>query len=197
MPAVHIAVAATTMKLNPGFLLACQKIQAGSRRKIRFHFLIGQAQGLIYPQIQRLIGHYLPDAEVYAHQPYQEYLTVLGRCDMFINPFPFGNTNGIIDAITVGLPGICKTGPEVFEHIDEGLFRRLNLPEWTIAADVDAYIAAALRMADGFEERAVLYRQLRRPGCLDVLFEGRPEFLGDRLFQISSGNAAPASAVPG
>jgi glycosyltransferase involved in cell wall biosynthesis len=185
-PVVNIAVAATTMKLNPKFLLACQKIRASSRKQIRFHFLIGQATGLIYPQVRRLIRRYLPDAEIYAHQPYPDYLAIFSRCDMFLSPFPFGNTNGITDAITVGLPGVCKTGPEVFEHIDEGLFRRLGLPDWTIAGSVEGYIAAAVRMADSYPERAALYRQLERPECLNALFEGRPECLGERLHQLWS-----------
>jgi hypothetical protein len=186
-PVVNIAVAATTMKLNPKVLLACQKIRANSRKQIRFHFLIGQATGLIYPQVRRLIRRYLSDAEIYAHQPYPDYLAIFSRCDMFISPFPFGNTNGITDAITVGLPGVCKTGPEVFEHIDEGLFRRLGLPEWTIAGSVEGYIAAAVRMADSYPERAALYQKLERPECLNALFEGRPECLGDRLHQLWSG----------
>jgi hypothetical protein len=185
-PVVHIAVAATTMKLNPKFLLACQKIKAGARRQVRFHFLIGQATGLIYPQVVRVIRRYLPDAEIYAHQPYPDYLAIFSRCDMFLSPFPFGNTNGITDAVTVGLPGVCKTGPEVFEHIDEALFRRLGLPEWAIAASVEDYIAAAIRMADSHAQRAALYEQLERPDCLNALFEGRPECLGERLYQIWS-----------
>lgn len=195
-PVVNIAVAATTMKLNPKFLLACQKIRASSRKQIRFHFLIGQATGLIYPQVRRLIRRYLPDAEIYAHQPYPDYLAIFSRCDMFISPFPFGNTNGITDAITVGLPGVCKTGPEVFEHIDEGLFRRLGLPDWTIAGTVEGYIAAAVRMADSYPERAALYQQLERPECLNALFEGRPECLGDRLHQLwsAAGGGVPDKA---
>ncbi|MDB5990789.1 MAG: spy [Herbaspirillum sp.] len=190
LPCVNIAIAATTMKINPRFLETCQQIHAQSKRQIRFHFLIGQAQGLIYPQIVRLIQRYLPDADVYAHQPYQQYMTIFSRCDMFINPFPFGNTNGIIDAVMLGLPGICKTGPEVFEHIDEGLFRRLQMPDWTITATIEAYIEAAVRMADNFEERAALYRRLELPGCLDTLFQGRPECLGESLHRMSSAIAA-------
>jgi hypothetical protein len=90
----------------------------------------------------------------------------------------------------LGLPGICKTGPEVFEHIDEGLFRRLQMPDWTITATIEAYIEAAVRMADNFEERAALYRRLELPGCLDSLFQGRPECLGESLHRMSSAIAA-------
>jgi hypothetical protein len=183
-PIANIAIAATIMKLNPGFLLACRRIQALSRRTIHFHFLVGQAQGLVTPQVLRLIRSYLPGAEVYPHRPYDDYMATLNTCDMFMSPFPFGNTNGVVDAVSLGLPGVCKTGPEVFEHIDEALFRRLQLPEWTITATVEEYVQAAVRMADNVDERAALYRQLEQPGSLDVLFNGRPECLGEELHRL-------------
>lgn len=192
-PIVNVAIAATTMKLNPRFLMACQKIvelaaqpPAGRpARQLRLHFLVGQAQGLLYPQLQRLILRYIPTALVYPHQPYQQYLSLFNQCDMFLSPLPFGNTNGIIDAFTVGLPGVCKTGPEVFEHIDEGLFRRVGLPDWTIASTLDDYILAAVRMATDYPARQALYRHLADPQYLQRLFEGRPEALGDALIALT------------
>ncbi|WP_343585436.1 peptide transporter [Herbaspirillum sp.] len=201
-PYVNVAIAATTMKLNPRFLMACQKIAelalqppgGLAPKQVRFHFLIGQAQGLLYPQLQRLVLRYVPGASVYPHQPYQQYLSIFNQCDMFLSPLPFGNTNGIIDAFTVGLPGVCKTGPEVFEHIDEGLFRRVGLPDWTIAATLDDYILAAVRMATDFGARAELYRHLADPQYLQRLFEGRPESLGDALVQLIRNRAEGAAA---
>jgi hypothetical protein len=191
-PHVNVAIAATMMKLNPRFLMACQKIaelalqppDGRPPKQVRFHFLVGQAQGLLYPQLQRLILRYVPGASVYPHQPYQEYLSIFNQCDMFLSPLPFGNTNGIIDAFTVGLPGVCKTGPEVFEHIDEGLFRRVGLPDWTIAATLDDYILAAVKMATDFAARRALYEYLADPQYLQRLFEGRPESLGDALIGL-------------
>lgn len=184
---VAIAIAATTMKFNPRFLQACQQIalltQQRYGKQVRFHFLIGQAQGLLYPQLLRLIHRYLPDARVYPHQPYPEYLATFNRCDLFLSPFPFGNTNGIIDALTVGLPGVCKTGPEVFEHIDEGLLRRVGLPDWIIARSIDDYIQAAARLAGNPTERLSLYAYLANEQPLQRLFEGRPEVFGERLLE--------------
>lgn len=192
-PVVNVAIAATTMKLNPRFLSACQRIVElaaqepdGRARQVRLHFLVGQAQGLLYPQLQRLILRYVPGAQVYPHQPYQQYLSIFNRCDMFLSPLPFGNTNGIIDAFTVGLPGICKTGPEVFEHIDEGLFRRVGLPDWTIAATLDDYILAAVRLATDYAARSALYALLADPQAMQTLFEGRAESLGDALAALCS-----------
>ncbi|QNH05574.1 peptide transporter [Pseudomonas sp. B11D7D] len=188
---VAIAIAATTMKLNPRFLQACQQIAQLTQRhygkRVRFHFLIGQAQGLLYPQLQRLIRRYLPDARIYPHQPYQGYLGAFSRCDLFLSPFPFGNTNGIIDALTVGLPGVCKTGAEVFEHIDEGLLRRAGLPDWLITGSIDDYITAAARLAGDFTERQALYDYLADGNALQRLFAGRAEVFGERLLERLSG----------
>ncbi|KAF1011454.1 MAG: UDP-glucose:protein N-beta-glucosyltransferase [Pseudomonas fluorescens] len=185
---VHIAVAATTMKLNPTFLQVCQAIARGTLResgkRVRFHFLVGQAQGLLFPQLVRLIERYVGDATVYPHQPYADYMATLNRCDLFLSPFPFGNTNGIIDAFTVGLPGICKTGPQVFEHIDEGLFRRVGLPGWTIAPTPQQYVQAAIRLAGDYVQRSMLYRHLASPAPLHRLFSGRPECLGQALLAL-------------
>ena len=79
---------------------------------------------------------------------------------MMVNPFPFGNTNGIIDMVTLGLVGVCKTGAEVHEHIDEGLFKRLGLPEWLIANTVDEYVERAIRLAENHQERLELRRHI-------------------------------------
>ena len=102
---------------------------------------------------------------------------------MMVNPFPFGNTNGIIDMVTIGLVGICKTGPEVHEHIDEGLFRRLGLPEWLIAHTVDEYVERAIRLAENHAERLALRRQIIENNGLSTLFTGDPRPMGQIFLQ--------------
>ena len=97
---------------------------------------------------------------------------------MFINPFPFGNTNGIIDTISAGLVGVCKTGPEVHEHIDEGIFKRLNLPDWLIAKTTDDYVKASIRLAENREIRnglKILHTGVEK---VDIMFQGRSAILG-------------------
>ncbi|VEI48094.1 O-linked N-acetylglucosaminetransferase [Actinobacillus equuli] len=97
---------------------------------------------------------------------------------MMVNPFPFGNTNGIIDMVTLGLVGVCKTGPEVHEHIDEGLFKRLGLPEWLIANSVDEYVERAVRLAENHQERLELRRHIIENNGLNTLFTGDPRPMG-------------------
>lgn len=184
---VRIVLCSTTMKLNPGFLETCQKILAQSKVKIHFEFLIGQAQGLIFPQVQRLVQHYLGgQATVYPHQDYASYMNVIASCDLFINPFPFGNTNGIVDTVTCGLVGVCKTGDEVHEHIDQGLFERLGFPAWMVARTNDEYVAAVLRLAEDHKLRNELSKNLSGRENLHKIFDGNPAVMGQKFLDLLS-----------
>ncbi|SAL31126.1 TPR repeat-containing protein [Caballeronia cordobensis] len=180
---VKIAVAGTSIKLNPGFLQTCAEIAKAATVPVEFHFLVGQATGVIYPMvrnhIQRIMGK---TAVVHKQQNYDAYMKVIAECDLFLNPFPFGNTNGIVDTVWAGLVGVCKTGREVHEHIDEGMFRRLGFPEWMIAKTNDEYKAAALRLIGDAGERLELSRTLAgRQAVEKLIFKGRPEILGERI----------------
>ena len=180
---VNIGIAATTMKLNPYFLDTLKTIRDRAKVKVHFHFALGQSIGITHPYVARFIRSYLGnDATAHPHSPYNRYLDILHNCDMMLNPFPFGNTNGIIDMVTLGLVGVCKTGPEVHEHIDEGLFKRLGLPEWLIADSVEDYIERAIRLAENHQERLALRRHIIENNGLKTLFSGDPSPMGKMLF---------------
>lgn len=182
---VQICVAASAMKINPGFLDACRDIAERSTVPVHFHFAVAFAQGMVHAQIRRVIGNVLGDmATVHAHRGYVDYMDLVASCDMFINPFPFGNTNGIIDCITAGLVGVCRTGIEVHEHIDQGLFERLGLPGWLVAADGESYVRAALRLVEDHALRAELRRGHSGADKVEVLFNGRPEIMGQKFLQL-------------
>jgi predicted O-linked N-acetylglucosamine transferase (SPINDLY family) len=183
---VYIAVCSTTMKLNPGFLTACARIAKQSKVKVHFQFLIGQNQGLVRPLLTSVVKQYLGEqVTVFPHQDYVRYMDVIAGCHMFINPFPFGNTNGIIDTVSAGLVGVCKTGPEVHEHIDEGLFSRLKLPGWLVAKTVSDYIQASVRLAEDHSLRRSLSKEYAGKRGLKTLFEGHPEIMGQKIYQLS------------
>lgn len=179
---VNIGIASTTMKLNPYFLEALKLIRDRAKVKVHFHFAMGQSRGISHPYIARFIRSYLgDDATAHAQVPYSDYLEILRQCDMMVNPFPFGNTNGIIDMVTLGLVGVCKTGPEVHEHIDEGLFKRLGLPDWLVAHSIEEYVQNAIRLAENHQERLALRRKIIEDNGLQTLFSGDPRPMG-RVF---------------
>ena len=181
---VNIGIASTTMKLNPYFLAALKAIRDRANVKVHFHFALGQSSGVTHPYVDRFIKSYLGnDATAHPHAPYDQYLRILHNCDMMVNPFPFGNTNGTIDMVTLGLVGVCKTGAEVHEHIDEGLFKRLGLPEWLIANTVDEYVECAIRLAENHQERLELRRHIIENNGLQTLFTGDPNPMGKVLLE--------------
>ena len=181
---VNIGIASTTMKLNPYFLAALKAIRDRANVKVHFHFALGQSSGVTHPYVERFIKSYLGnDATAHPHAPYDQYLRILHNCDMMVNPFPFGNTNGIIDMVTLGLVGVCKTGAEVHEHIDEGLFKRLGLPEWLIANTVDEYVERAIRLAENHQERLALRHHIIENNGLQTLFTGDPSPMGKVLLE--------------
>ncbi|MBU3637942.1 peptide transporter [Polynucleobacter sp. es-MAR-4] len=181
---VDIVVAASAMKINPGFLNACKEIALRSKVPVRFHFAVAFAQGMVYEQVKRVVRNVLGDyAIVYAHRGYTEYMDIVRKCDMYINPFPFGNTNGIIDTVTAGLVGVCKTGPEVNEHIDQGLFERFGMPNWLVATTTEDYIKAVVKLAEDHELRNELRRKHAGPDKVERIFQGRPEIMGQMLME--------------
>lgn len=149
-----------------------------------FCFYMGFAQGLTFDYLRRSILSVLPCSEVNAHMAVQAYQEALNSCELFVNPFPFGNTNGLVDTVRQGLPGVCMSGPEVHSHIDEGLFRRLGLPETLIAHSREEYISAVLNLVENARYRERLQKQLTENGVEAVLFSGAAEKFADRVKQL-------------
>lgn len=177
-PAVHIAVCASAMKINPRFLTTCAEIARQASTPVIFHFLVGFCWGITHRVMEKAVNDIVPQARVYEHLGYLDYLQVINQCDLFINPFPFGNTNGIVDTVRQGLPGVCLSGPEVHEHIDEGLFRRLGLDEELITHTLAEYIAVTVRLISDKEWRQSLRQRLLQIKPDSVLFAGKPEQFG-------------------
>lgn len=178
---IRIAIAATTMKLNPDFVETLARIRREAGKPVEFHFFMGVARGLVYLEARDLLCRYLPDAAIHPIMPYAEYMARIEACDLYLNPFPFGNTNGIVDVTALGLVGVCKTGPEVLEHIDEALFTRIGLPDWLIAKSKDDYVQAAKRLITDDALRISLRRELLKSDAVKVLYRGQPELFAQAL----------------
>ncbi|WP_027799888.1 glycosyl transferase family 1 [Paraburkholderia dilworthii] len=181
---LEVVITASAMKLNPGFLAACREIGARARTPVEFHFMSGVPAGLALDQMREVIGRALPGAVVHEFHQYASYLERVNRSDLFLSPFPFGNTNGIVDALTLGLPGVCKRGPEVFERIDSALFERVGMPPWTTGDSVESYIAAAVRMIESHDERTALRQRLIDTCAVERCFEGRPQVLAQSVLAL-------------
>lgn len=181
---VNIGIALTTMQLNPYFLDVCKAIYERANVEIRFHFICTQSIGITQPYVERFISSYLGDSAVsYPYMPYEQYQHILSRCDMVLYPFPFSTVSGAIEMATFGLVGVCKTGNEVHEHLNQGVFKRLGLPEWLVAENVDQYVERAVRLAENHQERIALRHHISDSNVLQTLFNGEPSQMGLVLLQ--------------
>lgn len=183
---VRVAVCASIMKVNPRFLSTLEEIAHRSVQPVQFCFYMGFAQGLTLDYLRTAIHAVLPTAEVNAHMPVQAYQHALNSCELFVNPFPYGNMNGVVDVVRQGLPGVCLSGPEVHTHIDEGLFRRLGLPEALIATNTQTYVDAALRLIEDHDYRETLQARLLKNDTEATLFEGTPHRFVEAVLALQS-----------
>jgi hypothetical protein len=151
---LRIAVPASVMKINADFLRALALIGERAGRPVEFAFFPLAAVGLAHVYLQQEIARILPNAVVHAEAPRAVYLERLGACAFFLCPFPYGNMNSIIDAMIMGVPGVCLDGEEAHAHADVAIFRRLGLPEALATASVEDYVAAAVRLIDDADWRA-------------------------------------------
>ena len=145
---IRIAVPASVMKLGPPLFDALASAAAMARTPIEYHIFALGCAGLGFEELKRRLATYLPMAIAHEELPFEAYIEQLATCDFFVCPFPYGNMNSIVDAVMVGLPGVCLDGPEAHAHADVAYFRRMGLPAELATSTLDAYVAAIVRLAD-------------------------------------------------
>lgn len=180
--AVQIAICASMMKLNPTFLATLTKVAQSVDVPIHFHFLVLGCIGIVYRQVSKTVAKALPGiSTVYQQLGYEGYTEVIANCDLSLNPYPFGNCNGIVDGLLQGIVGVCMQGPHLFESIDQALYRRLGLPDWLIATDEESYIRAAVRLINDSELRQQISSQFGTIESVQPLHQGQDRALSRKL----------------
>lgn len=153
---VDIAVVCTPMKLNHDFLRVLQRIGRGAGKPVFWHFMVGASFGLNHMYAERRIREYFPDAFVYPQMERDKYLETIGQCDVCLHPFPFGNSNSLLDCYQVGVPGVSLHGRELFAQMPRRMTSRLGLPANMVRDTVDEYVTEALRLIGDDNDRTVL-----------------------------------------
>lgn len=144
---VRIAVPAWSRKVTPGFLKVCQHIETEAKkagREVEFWFF-PNGVGSLFQAFGRRVKS-LVNAVVLPRTNYNNYVTQLNKCDMFLSTFPFGATNSIVDAVIQGLPVVNLDGDEAHAKNDSDMLRTIDQPDWLSAKNMDDYVKAALRL---------------------------------------------------
>lgn len=144
---VRIAIPAWSRKITPEFLNTCRRIRDMATKPVEFWFF-PNAGGVLFQALSRRYSHIMPHDKVLPRKGYNKYIEDLNQCDIFLSSFPFGATNGIVDAALQGLPIVNMTGDEAHTANDASLVAHLAQPEWLTTHNVDEYVNAVVRLVD-------------------------------------------------
>ncbi|MGE0718342.1 MAG: tetratricopeptide repeat protein [Alphaproteobacteria bacterium] len=78
--------------------------------------------------------------------PHAEMLARYGEVDVALDPFPYSGGQTSVEALWMGVPVITLAGDRMVARQTAGYLTTLGRTEW-IAADADAYVAAATALA--------------------------------------------------
>jgi len=193
---VRVAVPAATMKLNPRFFAALAEIAKRAKTQVEFHFLPLGSAGLVFAELGRATRAQVPGSVVHTEMPFEAYLTQLGKCDLFISPFPYGNMNSIMDAMNFFLPGVCLDGPEAHAHADVAIFNRIGFPAELCASTVEDYISAAVRLIDDAEWRKTCEEAARACDLDEAFFTGDARLFGQAMLDLIANGAIAREPKP-
>ena len=174
---IRIAVPSNGYKLNPEFLDCCRQVSEKSDKPVEFHIFPNLPEHLAL-ELEIHCESLFPSV-VHMGTSYAAYMNLVGQCDIQISPFPFGNTNGYIDGLLLGLPIVSMDGKEAHSRIDNALGEMAGMPEFCLTKTPEEYVDAILRLVDNDEERESLSLQIADTDVGHIFFghESNKSFL--------------------
>lgn len=189
---VRIAVPASIMKINAPFLKALAKAAEQASHPVEFHFFPLAAIAMSYYHADLEIRRILPQAIVNHETDRQTYLTRIGACEFFVSPFPYGNMNSIVDAMHMGVPGVCLDGAEAHSHADLAIFRRLGLPEELCTTTVEDYVASIVRLIDDADWRKHCQTVAENVDLHATMYAGNERLFAEEIDKLFVAAEVPA-----
>lgn len=152
---VKIAVNSTIMKLSPEFLKMLKQIEMSVNTKLEFNFFPA-ASGLIDDHIHSVMTTEFANCTVHEEADYPEFIKKLSSCDFSCAAFPFGNTNGAVDACLLGIPSFCLQGKHLSDQNDVAIIKLFKFPDELICLSVADYKNKVVRMIEDIKYRKKL-----------------------------------------
>lgn len=166
---VKIAIPSNGNKLTRQLIECLENVYQRVSRPIEYHFFPNLPE-ILQIELENLFERKFPYV-VHAGTDYVSYMNLLNQCDLQLSPFPFGNSNGYMDGLLLGLPIVSMDGPEVHSRIDNFFGRKAGLPDFCLTEDKESYVAAIERLVQNDKERVDVSEHILRLD-LDNLFYG-------------------------
>ena len=150
---LKIAVSASIMKINYDFLVFLNEIFMATNGAFELQFFlssipVGSASLAFEHEVQKVLKS---PFSIHCHSDYGKYSSLLSECDIFITPFPFGNTNTLSDYVSNGLIGYCLRGDSFSSNTDALLFKKLGLADF-VCESRDEYRQKNIDLINSFRE---------------------------------------------
>ncbi|MHC4261828.1 MAG: O-linked N-acetylglucosamine transferase family protein [Planctomycetota bacterium] len=143
---IRVVSLASFHKLHAGLLASWESILADNPTA-----WLDLLPGLSVERAQRfapVIGQHFRRGRVELHPrlPRAAIADLLVDADLYLDSFPFGGFNTLVEVLAAGCPVVTLEGSQARNRFGAAVLRRLGLPEWLIARDWRGYVAAARRL---------------------------------------------------
>jgi len=156
---LHVVSCSTLRKLKRPLLSAWREVLSfGPARMDLFPAMQPRELALYVPAMAETLG----DAAVDLH-PVVERQTILDtlvEADLYLDSYPFGGFNSLVEVLTCGCPFVTLEGDQARNRFGAALLRRLEMPDFLIARSWHEYVAAARRVLSDASLRADLRARL-------------------------------------
>lgn len=131
---INIGINAKIMKLSPVFMEFLSKVDWGGN--VRLNFFPAE-QGTEFLVASNLIRSWFPQSEIYPIKNYEDFMKELSLQDLALCPFPFGNTNGILDCFYLSLPTFVLRGRDICSSPEVQLLEAVDLGDYIFKSGED------------------------------------------------------------
>ena len=157
---LKIGINSKLMKLSPEFLKILKEIDLETETKIEFNFFPA-AEGIVNDSLHAILNLEFKYCCVHNAMHYSDFLRELSSCDFLCAAFPFGNTNGTVDACLIGIPSFALNGRHFSDQTDSLIIDFFKFPEELLCDNVDDYKNTVIRMVDDVDYRNLITKKCR------------------------------------
>lgn len=167
---IHIVNLSSFDKYNPELLKAWNTLLNEDADNINLHLYPALTAKRLQKEVSNLENYLLSD-QIFLHPliSRQELIDQLEDMDLYLDSYPFGGFNTLIEVLASGCPVITLEGQMAHNRFGAAMIRKLGLPEFLITKNYPEYIAVAKRLIRDSALRLELRAQLQRDFVLNTL----------------------------
>lgn len=157
-------------KINPSLLKAWSSLLEHAGPETHLHLYPGlsnESQVVFKQSLMRYTC--FNQMTVNEATPRQQLVNQLQEADLYLDSFPFGGFNTLVEVLASGCPVVTLEGNEARNRFGAAMIRLLGLPEFLITHSLQEYVDTAFRLIQDVQLRLDIRAQLERDYVLNTL----------------------------